>query len=86
VNGRNPGSVLVLILFGACKPSPAPAPAPYAATSEAVYDSLVDAGCLAPSTDGVDAVAIEGAMVNPPAWVSCMFAGGRVGDCEVPCR
>ena len=86
MNGRNPGSVLALILFGACKPSPAPAPAPYAATSESVYESLVDAGCLSPSTDGVDAVAIEGAMANPPAWISCLFSGGRVGDCEVPCK
>jgi hypothetical protein len=79
-------ALLFLVIVGlcSCKPSPAPAPV-LATTSDAVYGELVEAGCLAPSPDGVDAVAEEGAKAQPPGWIVCMFQGGRVGDCEAPC-
>jgi hypothetical protein len=79
------GLCLALLAALSCKPAPAPAPVA-SVSSEAVYNALVDAGCMAPAGDGPDAVAEEGAKASPPGWLTCMFNGGSVGDCETPCR
>jgi hypothetical protein len=51
-----------------------------------IYQSLVDAGCLAPAADGVQAIADEHAASNHPTWIDCMWAGGTVIGCQVPCK
>lgn len=70
-----------LLFLAACTPSP-PAPA----TAQTVYDRLVEAGCLSAAPDGVQAVADEHADPAQPAWMQCMFDGGTVQTCGVPCR
>jgi len=63
--------------LSACKP---------AASADAVYTLLVSAGCLAPTPDGVDSVAKEHSSSDSPAWLDCLFAGGTVASCNVPCK
>jgi hypothetical protein len=58
-----------------------PAVGPSAAT---VYGELVEGGCLAATPDGVQAVADEHADHATP-WVECLFDGGPISACAVPC-
>ena len=50
-----------------------------------VYATLVDAGCMAPSDDGVSSIAAEHAEGGTP-WLECLFSGGSVANCSVPCQ
>jgi hypothetical protein len=50
-----------------------------------IYLELVDAGCLAPSGDGPEAIAQATAQTPRSAWLDCLTAGGTVGACHVPC-
>lgn len=72
-------ALLGRLLF-ACTTSPSPA------TAQTVYDRLVEAGCLTSSPDGVQAVSDEHADSEQPAWMACMFRGGTVAACGVPCQ
>lgn len=68
----------VFIAFIACThPTP---------TTQTIYQSLVEAGCLADTPDGPAAVAAERALPHPPPWLLCMADGGTVSQCEVPCK
>jgi hypothetical protein len=60
-------------------------PAPVGPTPEIVYGELVNAGCLAPDDGGVTAVAQERALPDAPPWILCLFDGGTVAACQVPC-
>jgi hypothetical protein len=71
---------LLTLTVIACQPSSAPA----AMTDQSVYNELVDAGCLAASDGGVAAVAAERASPNP-AWLNCLYGGGSITGCQVPC-
>jgi hypothetical protein len=51
-----------------------------------VYNELVGSGCLGASSDGVSAVAAEHADPSQPDWLACMFDGGSVDGCNVPCQ
>jgi hypothetical protein len=56
-----------------------------ATTPDTVYGALVEAGCLAQSNDGVQSIASEHATAGHPPWLDCMFEGGSVVSCHVPC-
>jgi hypothetical protein len=73
-----------LIGCNTCQPTPSPAPPP--TTDQMVYGELVDAGCLGASDGGVTAVATEHALSSAPTWLSCLYDGGTVTSCAVPCR
>lgn len=70
----------VLAALAACQTSPPASPA------QAVYGSLVDAGCLADTDSGLEAVQEEGASDAAPSWLRCLWAGGTVASCGVPCQ
>lgn len=72
-----------MAMAAGCKPAPSPGP-PQPPTADTVYEALVDAGCLAPTADGVDAVAEEHAL-GGDAWLDCLYDGGTVRACAVPC-
>jgi len=54
-------------------------------TAKTVYQSLVAQGCLEASPDGPQAVQDEFNRSDRPDWLSCMFDGGTVDACAVPC-
>lgn len=74
-------AVLLGFLLACSKPSP---PA-VTVTNESVYAALVEAGCLAPEDGGVDYVAQEHTLPDQPAWLACLYDGGSVPGCGVPC-
>ena len=87
--------LIVLVMLGACsgacKTSPTP-PAPptpqppvVTAADQAVYNTLVEAGCLAPSSDGPASVALEKQQVGE-MWLVCLYDGGTISGCNVPCK
>jgi hypothetical protein len=76
-------TAFVAITVLACTPSPvSPPPATLPST---VYGELVEAGCLATSPDGIDSIAEEHADPEQPDWFACLFDGGTVQSCGVPC-
>ena len=74
-------TLLSLVILGGCW-SCATTPTPIA---QSVYQSLLDAGCLAPSDGGVAAIEAEHA-TGHDAWMNCMYDGGTVDACAVPCN
>jgi hypothetical protein len=62
-----------------CTPPPAPV-----SPATAIFNELVDAGCLAPSSDGVQAVADE-IDAGDVGWMNCLVDGGSIASCQVPC-
>ncbi len=68
---------LIAATLVACHSTSAP-------TDQSVYGALVEAGCLAPSDGGVAAVAAERA-TGHDAWLSCLYDGGTIQSCAVPC-
>jgi hypothetical protein len=75
-------ALLVVAQIG-CKPTAVP-PQPVD-TPSVVYGELVEAGCIAQSPDGIDAIAEEHADPAQPDWFACLFDGGTVFSCNVPC-
>jgi len=65
-------------------PSPSP-PAP-STPAAVVYGELVEAECLDPSDGGLDFVTAAHAEPLRPAWLDCLFDGGAVTTCGVPCE
>jgi hypothetical protein len=78
-------TICAVVLAGcnSCQPPP---PVQATASDQAIYTKLVEAGCLAPSDGGVQAVHEELAMDARPAWANCLSNGGTVADCNVPCK
>lgn len=70
---------LLALAFCGCTPASAP-------TADSVAGALVDAGCLAPSPDAVQTIAAEHMLADQPAWLACLYAGGTIGGCGVPCK
>lgn len=69
-----------------CQPGP-PAPQPPPTLDQTIYGELVEAGCLAPDpATGVSSVASEHAMPDQPAWLACLYDGGTIAGCNVPCQ
>jgi hypothetical protein len=58
---------------------------PVAPTADQIYQELVASGCLAPDDTGPAAVAAEMALPDREAWLQCLFDGGAVSACGVPC-
>ncbi len=76
-------AVLLVLVGVGCKP----APSPTNPTPTSVYLDLVEAGCLAPDDAGPSSIAEEealGADAGFP-WLDCLFDGGTVASCNVPC-
>ena len=71
----------LVAVFGMAFCTPASDP-----TASSVYTRLVEAGCLAPSADGVTSIAQEHAMSDPPGWLVCLYDGGTVQGCATPCQ
>jgi len=70
--------LIALVGCGGCPPS---APA---VTDSQVWSSLVEAGCLNAAGSSSTDVAAEHAGPNPP-WLQCLYDGGAVQACGVPC-
>ena len=73
------GFLFVAVFFGQCAGCN---PRAAGITSSAVYGELVEAGCLAPAVDGVASTEAER---GKSAWIDCLYDGGTVGACGVPC-
>jgi hypothetical protein len=73
---------LLATLAECCTPVPSPA----AISPGQVYIELVDGGCLLPDEAGVTYVSQEHALPDQPAWMVCLFDGGNVTSCAVPCQ
>jgi hypothetical protein len=54
--------------------------------AQVVYNELVTANCLAPSPDGIQAISDEHSQPGEPDWLACLFDGGTVSACNVPCQ
>lgn len=78
------GRWALFALFGrllfACNTSPAPA------TAQTVYTRLVEGGCIAATPDGEQSVADEHLADGGAPWLDCLFKGGTVAACGVPCQ
>lgn len=77
------GLVGLVVTCGGCtrqQPSPMPA-----ASVQAIYQALVQAGCLAPDDSGLGAVQLGVASDAAPGWFTCLLDGGTVASCGVPC-
>lgn len=72
-------AVLALAGCDSCTPAAAP-------SDQSVYNALVEAGCLAPDPEGgVQAVALD-RQIGDHAWLNCLYDGGTVKSCNVPCK
>jgi hypothetical protein len=58
---------------------------PTSPSDQSIYQSLVDAGCMAATDAGPSDIAAERALPAPPAWLNCLVNGGTVAGCAVPC-
>ncbi len=80
---------LGLAACSSCQPTPPPAGPPILDGQAArIYTELVEAGCLAPDDEGgVVAVAAEHALGDAtPSWLMCLYNGGSITGCQVPCK
>jgi hypothetical protein len=82
----------VVAVTGCHSPSPAPTPTPPAPDAAvdpgvAIYRELVGAGCLAPDPDDAGPASLdeEYASVDAPSWLGCLYDGGSISSCDVPC-
>ena len=85
----------LLTAIGACNactpstnPTPTPAPNPPDGNPTAlVVAELVDAGCLQADDSGNDIASVSAQEHSDAAapWLQCLYAGGTVKSCAVPC-
>lgn len=73
------------ILLGCLLACSKPGPPAVTVTNESVYAALVEAGCLASEDGGVAYVQQEHSLPDQPAWLACLYDGGTVAGCGVPC-
>jgi hypothetical protein len=71
--------VWLALAFLGCTPASSP-------TADSIAATLIDAGCLAASPDAVQSIAAEHILVDQPPWLACMYSGGTVKSCSVPCN
>jgi len=87
---------MALAACSSCTPAPAspsdaapPSPGPPSPSdpTELVYTELVEGGCLAPddSGDGYAAIYELETSDAAPSWLICLYRGGTVASCMVPC-
>jgi hypothetical protein len=74
-------SAIAWLIVGCSRPTPAAGP-----TADSVYSALVDAGCLAADPNGPSFVLAEHNLTDQPPWMACLFDGGSVSTCGVPCE
>lgn len=60
-------------------------PPPQPKTAQQVWLDLVNAGCVMDDDAGVFALEHDSNRPDEPVWMKCMFAGGTVKSCGVPC-
>jgi hypothetical protein len=58
---------------------------PTTPSDQSVYQALVQAGCLKDDDAGLPAVIAEHQLPTPPPWLNCLYSGGTVAGCGVPC-
>jgi hypothetical protein len=58
---------------------------PAAPTADTVAAELVEAGCIQSSVSLPTSVEVELHEDGAPAWIGCLFEGGTVAGCSVPC-
>jgi hypothetical protein len=51
-----------------------------------VFGELVEAGCLQADDSGIDSITQEHALPDQPAYLACLFDGGTISACNVPCK
>jgi hypothetical protein len=70
---------LLFILLASCTPQLS------SPNSQFVYNELVDSGCL--SSGDASFVAVQAGTQSDaqPPWFSCLFDGGTIASCGVPC-
>jgi hypothetical protein len=73
-------SLAVAFCLVACPSTPPSSP-----TDQSVYRALVDAGCVKDDDAGLPAVIAEHQLPTPPPWLNCLYSGGTVAGCAVPC-
>ena len=78
--------IAVAVTLAACHPAPTPLPPGNTDADEVVYGELVEAGCLEAEDGGVDYVAIAARDPSAPIWLTCLYDGGTVISCNVPCE
>lgn len=71
-------AALLLVLAGC---SGCPSSTPPAASAQAIYGGLVEAGCMADTDGGLAAIQSELAAQPQPPWFSCLADGGSVASC-----
>jgi len=84
---------VLLLAASTCTPTPTPpgpadaAPAPVVITpgDQQIYGALVEAGCMAASEAGAAAVAAERQQYGD-LGLACMYDGGTIQSCKVPCN
>lgn len=85
------GILAAFTACNSCAPAPAPVdagpPVPPTGTTGAIYSELVEAGCLEPddASDGYAAIYEESIADDEPPWLRCLYLGGTVSSCLVPC-
>ena len=68
-----------------CIPPTKPAASPV--TAEDVYWRLVDGGCLANDpVGGIDFIAAEHTLPDESPYLKCLWDGGTLQSCKVPCK
>jgi hypothetical protein len=79
-------TVICLFLLGTGIGFMAPACTHATPTVSTVTQSLIEAGCLANTPDAVQAVAAErGRPTSLGMAIDCLFDGGTISNCQVPC-
>lgn len=76
---------LGVICAAAACPRPYTPPQTPDADDYRVYVALVDAGCMARDEGGAMALDEAHANAAQPSWMNCLYDGGTVQSCDVPC-
>jgi hypothetical protein len=78
--------VAAALALAACDACSQPQPPQPPTTDQKVYGELVEAGCLQATDGGLAAVAHDHTLgPAQPAWLACLYDGGSIQQCAVPC-
>ncbi len=72
--------VVAVVVLTAC-----PNTTPSAPSDQSVLRALVSAGCMKDDDAALPALIAEHQLPVPPPWLNCLYSGGTVAGCAVPC-